>query len=381
MKEKAKNRTVKKTSPPDYVFIGLIVALTVFGFIALSSASSDLMAQAGDSFYSVKIQFFNFLLAGVPGFFAALFVPYRWLKKMAVPLFLIALILLILVFIPGIGERKNGASRWVNFHGIRFQPGEFMKLAIIIFFAAWLSGDPKRAKSFTGGFIPFVVVLGLVMLLFFLQPATTIAVITGAACFIIYFVSGLPYKYLALLVLLGIIAVTFLVTVTNYRFDRILTYVKHNFGMDTSKDFERGEGYQTKKISFALRSGGLLGVGFGKSATKTTIPEVQGDAIFAVIAEEFGFVGSSLFIFAFVFLAWRGFRIAQNVSDGFGKFLVIGFTSMITIQALINIGAMSGIFPLTGVPLPFVSYGGTALAMFLTMSGIIANISMYRRGV
>lgn len=381
MKEKVKTRIIRKTSPPDYIFIGLIVALTVFGFIILSSASSDLMARTGDSFHSVKIQFFNFLLVGIPGFFAGLFIPYRWLKKMAVPLFILALLLLILVFVPGVGETKNGATRWINFHGIRFQPGEFMKLAIIIFFAAWLSQNSQRAKSLTGGFFPFVIVLGVVVGLFFLQPATTIAVIIGAACFVIYFVSGLPYKYLALLILLGVLLIGILITVTNYRFDRILAYVKHMFHMDNSKDFERGEGYQTKKINFAMRSGGLFGVGFGKSATKTTIPEVQGDAIFAVIAEEFGFIGSATFIFAFIFLAWRGFRIAQTVSDGFGKFLVIGFTSVIAIQSLINIGAISGLFPLTGVPLPFVSYGGTALVIFLTMSGIIANISMYRRGI
>jgi cell division protein FtsW len=376
-----KTRIAKKTSPPDYVFIGLTAILTVFGFIMLSSASSDIGARLGDSYFFVKHQFINFLVLGIPGFFLGLFFPYRWLKKIAVPFFILSLILLALVFVPGIGIHEKGASRWINIAGFQFQPGEVMKLAIILFFSVWLSKSSIRAKSLFGGFLPFFFILGTVMSLFFLQPSTSAAVIIGAACVIVYFVNGLPLKYVCIAGAVLLLVVTLLIVITPYRGERMLSYGKYVLGMDPGKDFDRGDGFQMKKILFAMRSGGIYGVGFGGSTTKTTIPEVEGDAIFSVIGEEFGFIGCLVFISIFGVLIWRGFHIAQKTSDDFGKSVVIGFTSIIALQSIINFGAISGIFPLTGVPLPFTSFGGTALAVFLTMSGIIANISMYRRSI
>lgn len=372
-------RQAHKTAQPDYIFIALVVLLTVFGFLMLSSASSDVAASLyGSSGYFVQQQFLHFLLFGVPGFFLALFIPYQWLKKLAVPAFIFSLILLTLVYVPSVGVSANSASRWINVGGFTFQPGEVMKLAIIVFFSAWLAGNKERVRSFSKGFLPFMFILGVVSVLFFKQPATTTALIISAACFIVYFVNGLPWKYFIGMALFTFAVVSALVFSSPYRAERITSFFAHRSG-ETSKDFERGEGFQLTKTLKAIRAGGIYGVGFGDSATKTSIPEVEGDAIFAVIGEELGFIGSFGLLTVFAVLVWRGFWIARRVSDDFGKSLIIGFTSIIAIQSMINIGAISGFFPLTGVPLPFVSYGGTALAVFLTMSGIIVNISRYRR--
>ena len=365
-------KKVYKTSPPDYFYISLVFALTIFGFMMLSSASSDLEGN-----YLQK-QFINLLIIGIPGVIAGLLIPYNWLKKAAVPFLIISVVFLVLVFVPSFSMSAKGASRWIDLGFFTFQPGELIKLSIIIFFSAWLAGNKERAKSLSKGFLPFVFILGVVMALLVMQPSTTMALIIAATCLIIYFVNGLSFKHFLSMVVIGLVALSILISVTDYRFERITSFYTHLIGQE-DKEFSRDAGFQLRKTLFAIKSGGLYGVGFGNSATKTSIPEVQGDSIFAVVAEEFGFLGSFALISVFGVLIWRGFYIAKHVSDNFGKTLIIGFSSILAIQSIINIGAISGFLPLTGVPLPFISFGGTALAVFLTMSGIIVNISMYRR--
>ena len=382
MQEKGKKsppKRVQKTSPPDLFFLTVVIMLTVFGFMMLSSASSDIGARNfGDSYYYIKNQFLHFLLAGIPGFLVGFFMPYRWFKKIAAPFLGLVLVLLLLVFVPGLGVTVKGASRWVAVGGFTFQPGEVMKLAIIIFFSAWLSASRERAKSVSKGLIPFLFVLGVVMLVFLLQPSTTITLIVAAASLIVYFVNGLSLKHFGVVCLVGLLLFGVFISTTPYRFERVKTFVVQMAGQG-DKEFARDENYQLQKTLRALQFGGLFGRGFGDAETKTTIPEVVGDAIFAVVGEEFGFLGSLFVIALFATFVWRGFYLARRVSDDFGKSLIIGFVSMIAIQSVVNIGATSGLIPFTGVPLPFMSYGGTALAVFLTMSGIIANISRYRR--
>lgn len=380
MKEKKKApRRARASAPPDFIFITLVVMLTIFGFVMLSSASSDLGARLfGDASYYMKNQFLHFLFAGIPGFLIGFFLPYHWFRKIALPFFLFALVLLLLVFVPGVGLSAKGASRWVEVGGFSFQPGEIMKLAIIIFFAAWLSSSREHARSFSKGLIPFLFTLGIVSFIFLKQPSTTITFIIVAASVIVYFTNGLSWKHFGIAVLICAILFSLFVASTPYRFERVKTFVT-NLAGGGDTELERGGSFQVRKTLSALKAGGLFGVGFGDAATKITIPEVVGDAIFAVVGEEFGFLGSTLVIGFFTALVWRGFHLARRVSDGFGKSLIIGFTSIIAIQSLVNIGATSGAIPFTGVPLPFMSYGGTALAVFLTMAGIIANISRYRR--
>lgn len=345
----------------------------------LSSASSDIGARIfGDSSHYMKSQFLHLVLAGIPGFFLGFLLPYHWFKKIALPFFLLSLVLLILVFVPSIGVTVKGAARWVELGGFTFQPGEIMKLAIIIFFSAWLSASRARSRSFSKGLLPFMFTLGVVSFVFLSQPSTTITFIVAASSLIVYFVNGLSFKHFSIAVVSAALLFAIFITLTPYRMERVKSFLT-NFTQSGGKEFDKNENYQLRKTLMALRSGGLYGVGFGNSATKTTIPEVVGDAIFAVVGEEFGFIGSILVVGLFAALVWRGLYLARRVSDDFGKSLIIGFISIIAIQSIVNISATSGLIPFTGVPLPFVSYGGTALAVFLTMTGIIANISRYRR--
>ena len=220
--------------------------------------------------------------------------------------------------------------------------------------------------------MPFIVISGIIGGLVLSQPATTILIIVMASALIVYFASGLKMSHLFLIVLLGIIALIFVIYATPYRYERV-----KNFFIEDETKYATSR-YQINQAQEAIRSGGLFGVGFGKSTTKFRyLPEPIGDSIFAVVAEELGFVGSLFLISVFILFFIRGTLIAKKANDQFGKLVVMGLVSAIAIQTFIHIGAVSGLVPLTGVPLPFISYGGTALAVFLTMSGIIVNISKY----
>lgn len=362
-----------KTNTPDYFFIALVVLLVIFGLVMLASASSDLAkALFGNSYYYLLHQIYYGLSFGIIGFAAGALVPFRNLAKFAIPLLVVGIILLILVFTP-LGLKLKGSERWIAFGPVTFQPGEFMKLAFLIFLAAWISKNKERSTSFARGFIPFLILIGLVAGLLVLQPSTTIAVIIFLASAVMYFAAGARLKFLLWSGGLVALCVAGLILVTPYRMERINAFFHPNSD-------PLGATYHINQAQTAIGSGGLWGVGYGESTTKVKyLPEPIGDSIFAVIGEELGFAGAMGMIALFGLFIWRGMRIALKTSDLFGRLMVTGFVSLIGIQAFINIGAISGIIPLTGVPLPFVSYGGTALAVFLTMSGIIVNISKYQR--
>jgi len=368
----ARRRSYKKGSP-DFIFMGVVFLLVVFGLVMLASASSDLAKeQFGDSFYYLRHQITRGLILGILGFIFGMLFPYRKLEQYAVPILVISIILLILVFTP-LGIKVKGSERWVGVGPFSFQPGEIIKLSFIIFLSAWASNKNRdRAKSFVRGLIPFLILIGIVSGLLFLQPSTTTAVIIGVASVITYFAAGANFRFLAAILLVGVLAVGLLTYITPYRMQRIMGF------FDPSSD-PLGGTYHINQALLAIGSGGLTGVGFGESTTKLYyLPEPIGDSIFAVIAEEFGFIGSMGIILLFFVFVWRGFLIGKHSRDDFGRLLAFGFTSLIGIQTFINIGAISGLLPLTGVPLPFVSFGGTALAVFLTMSGILVNISKSR---
>ena len=220
--------------------------------------------------------------------------------------------------------------------------------------------------------MPFITISSIIVALILMQPATTTVIILMAASLIMYFVSGAKLRYILGIILLGVIGLAIVISATPYRFNRVMDYFRNaNADIQTS-------GYHRNQALIAVGSGGLFGVGYGQSTLKYKfLPEPIGDSIFAVIAEELGFVGSIFVIAAFVLVFIRGISIAKNSRDDFGKLAVMGFISIIAIQTFVNLGAISGVLPLTGVPLPFISYGGTALAIFLTMSGIVVNISKY----
>lgn len=365
----------KARKSPDYVLFGAVLALTVFGIVMLSSASSDLATRRfGDSSYYVVHQILFGLVPGAVGFALGFFVPYRWLAKAATPLLILSIVLLILVFTP-LGLHAKGGDRWLSIGEFSFQPSELLKLTFFIYLAAWISRTAARSKSFTKGFLPFLVLVGGVMLFLLAQPATTVAMIIFLASVLMYFAGGAKIKFLAVAALVACLAISVIIYLSpnQYRLERIMTF------LNQEEADPEGAGYHITQAKMAIGAGSIAGVGFGQSATKVYfLPEPIGDSIFAVIAEELGFLGSMVVLGGFFLIVWRGLSIARKVGDSFGRYLVIGFTCVLGLQAFVNIAAISGLMPLTGVPLPFISYGGTALAVFLTMSGIMVQVSRYR---
>jgi cell division protein FtsW len=367
-------RRIRATSSPDYIFLGVLSLLIIVGFVILASASSDLAKERfGDGYYYLTQQFWHGFLVGIVGFLGGLIFCYRRWERFALILFILSVALLTLVFTP-LGVTSGGASRWVEIGGISFQPSEILKITYILYLASWISKNKERRVKFFEGFVPFAAVSGALALLLFKQPTTTTAVLLLAAAVAMYFASGARTIFVFLLVLVAGVGATVLVYTSPYRLERVLTFLNPE-----SADVLR-EGYHREQTLIAVGSGGITGVGYGKSTTKLHyLPEPIGDSIFAVVAEELGFAGSVTLITLFFILMWRGLAIARKAPDTFGKLAVVGFTVIVALQTFIHIGATSGLLPLTGVPLPFVSFGGTSLAVFMTMAGITANVSRYRR--
>lgn len=362
-----------KSYGADIVFVAFLVVLVIFGLVMLTSASSDLAKNGfNDSTYYLKHQLLSGLLPGLIGFFIGYFLYYRTWERFAPYILILGIILLLLVFIPSVGLTLKGGTRWINLGTFSFQPGEVMKLAFFIYLAAWISKSQQRGKSLLGGLVPFSILVGLVMLLLLLQPATSMAGLIFLTSLLVYFTSGAKVRFVAALVLVACLGAIVLVSFRSYRTARVNTFLN-------SASDPQGKGYHIAQAQLAIGSGGLFGVGFGKSTTKYYLPEPIGDSIFAVISEEFGFVGAGTLLIVFLAFIWRGLKIARDAPDNFGRYLVTSFMCMFGLQTFVNVGAISGVIPMTGVPLPFISYGGTALAVFLTMCGIVVNISKYRR--
>lgn len=356
---------------PDKTLLSVVLVLLVFGLIMISSAGV-IYAQTryGDSYYLFKRQL---LFGAVPGFLAMWFfqkLDYHVWRKFAVPFFFLSIIFLILVFVPGIGSRVYGASRWLQLGPFSFQPSEMAKLAVIIYLAAWLeSRGEHRIKDVFEGLLPFLGIMGLVGLLIMKQPDTGTFGVIAISSFAIFFVSGARFNHLFSMGMLGAAGLWILIKLEPYRFNRILVF------LDPGAD-PQGIGYQVSQALLAVGSGGLFGLGLGHSRQKFNyLPEPVGDSIFAVIGEEVGFIGAAILVTLFLMLALRGIKIAKNAPDMFGKLVATGITMWIIMQAFINIGANIALIPLTGIPLPFISYGGTSLVFLLSSIGILLNIS------
>lgn len=357
----------------DVVFLGLILGLTVFGLLVLTSASGPVgyADKFGDSFYFVKHQILSGVLPGLALMLVAIFIPFKLYKKIAFPLLIISIALLVLVFIPGIGtDFGTFASSWVQIGGFSFQPAEIVKLTFLIYLCAWMAErSGGKIQDFSEGLMPFLFIIGSIVGLILLQPDLGTLSIIGAVALIIYFVAGGSIKHL-LAIGVGCIASFFLlIQMSPYRAERLMTFLHPELD-------PQGIGYQINQALLAIGSGGWFGRGYGHSLQKYQyLPEVIGDSIFAVMAEELGFFFSMLFLIAFVIMILRGIDLARKVPDKFGSYLIIGIVSWFGIQAFVNIGAMVGILPITGVPLPFLSYGGTALVVSLAGAGVVLNIS------
>jgi cell division protein FtsW len=277
--------------------------------------------------------------------------------------------LTLLVFVPGLGITHGGAARWLNLKIVSFQPSEFLKIAFIIYLSAWMAKVKDKAATLKFGLIPFSVIVSLVGLVLLSQPDTDTFLITAVAGLAIYLTGGGRWKYVFLAGLTGILLLGIVAFARPYVMSRITTFLNPS-------ENALGSGYQIQQSLIAIGSGGFAGRGFGQSIQKFNyLPEPIGDSIFAVAGEEFGFIGSICLLSLFVFFAFRGLKIATRIPDAFGRLMVVGIVILIVAQAFVNIGAMVGILPLSGITLPFVSHGGTALFMTLTEAGIVLNIS------
>lgn len=321
-----------------------------------------------DKYHYVKDQIFWIVLGlGALVFFS--YFDYHRFYNLAIPILIGSVGLLLLVFIPGIGVKLLGARRWIDLKFTLLQPSEFVKLALAIYLAAWFSSKEK------GRLWAFLLLLSFVLLLVILEPDMGTATIILFEAISIYFLSGakvIYFVYLApIIALVGLIVAK----LEPYRAARLAAFLNVHQDIETSS-------YHVKQILIALGSGGLTGVGFGNSLQKYAyLPENTTDSIFAIIAEELGFLGATAIIFVFIFMVWRGFRIALTAKDTFGKLLAGGITTFLAGQVLVNLSAQVALVPLTGIPLPFISYGGSALIINLTAIGILLNISRQGKNI
>ena len=354
----------------DKPFLVITIILIVAGFFIFSSASLGLLAKESSNYSSVAFsQTVLGLFLGTIAMILAARLDYKIWKKWAFYLLILAVILNIIVLIPDIGFEHGGARRWLRVGELSLQPAEVLKFAFIIYFAAWAAGVKEKISTFSMGLLPLMTLLGLCGILLLLQPDTDnymVIVATGMGMFI---AAGGRWRHVLILGLIGLIGLIGLAVARPYVMQRITTFL--NPTLDSL-----GSGYQIQQSLIAIGSGGLFGTGFGQSIQKFTyLPEPVGDSIFAVAGEEFGFVGSVLLIAIFTLFAVRGLKIAGNMEDRFGRLVVAGIVIMIISQAFVNIGAMLGVIPLSGITLPFVSHGGTSLFLSLFEICVILSVS------
>lgn len=360
-----------KTEHADKILLLDVVLLLILGLVVVSSAS---VVPSYEEFGYNSYYFYHQMIYGVaPGLLLAAIasrVDYRLYKKFA-PLFLLAaLALLLSVFVPGIGGAAKGASRWIYVFGISFQPSELAKLTFFIYLAAWLDGRKDKLRDPYQGLLPFALLICLVALPIIKQPDMGTMIVVCLVSFVMFFMAGARLKDMAALCAAGLAAVALLIKIEPYRMQRLTVF------MNINEENIQGSAYQINQALLALGSGGILGLGLGQSRQKFNyLPEPMGDSIFAVMGEELGLLGLTLLIGLYLVFAVRGFRIAERTRDSFGRLLATALTSWILLQALINICAITALIPLTGVPLPFVSYGGSAAMSLLLGVGILLNIS------
>lgn len=362
----------------------LVVILTIFGIIMVYSAS---FISHSKFWYFTLNQAIWVVLGVIAGTFAYV-IDYRFLPKLILPGLIVTIILLVLVLIPGVGTEINGGRRWIDIGPINIQPSELVKLVFIVYLAAWTSKakqhqliaklDNKVMQYFKHDLLPFGLIMMLICGLVLLEPDLDTAGIIGFSAICVYFMASKDkyqlYGSIMILVIIMLAGITagFLAP---YRFARINTFAQFLASGEVQDPL--GDGYQLQNILIAVGSGGFFGVGFGESRQKFHYlgQTAFSDNMFAIIAEEFGFVGGTLITTAFLFLLLKGIKIANNAEDEFGKLLASGITTWLTLQAFLHIASNVGLIPVTGIPLPYLSYGGSSIITILVASGILLNIS------
>lgn len=351
----------KNTKHADFLLMFVVFLLTLFGLIMVFNSSVvEAQEQFGDRFHYLKFQSIYFTLGWI-GLIISGHLNYHIYQKIIKYLFLANIFFLLIVLIPGIGLKTYGARRWIDFGITTFQPTEIFKTILVIYLASWLTKKPKDSHFFS--------LMFFILLLVVLEPDLGTAAVLVSTGFIMYFLSGAKLKILISSCLFSFIIGTLLIFSSPYRRQRLKTFFNPDSDLLNTS-------YHVQQISLSLGSGGLTGLGIGRSKQKYQyLPEAMTDSIFAIIGEEIGFLGNSFLIFLFLIIIYKGFKIAQNAPDLFGRLTASGITSWIAIQVFINLASMTSLIPLTGIPLPFLSYGGTNLIITLFSVGILLNIS------
>ncbi|MCB5933945.1 stage V sporulation protein E [Caldibacillus thermoamylovorans] len=363
---------VKKTTP-DFILVIVILALLSLGLIMVYSASAIWADyRFDDSFYFAKRQLL-FAIIGLIAMFFIMNIDYWTWRSWSKVILITCFVLLIAVLIPGIGNVRNGSRSWIGVGAFSIQPSEFMKLAMIIYLAKFLSENQKNITSFKKGLVPSLGLVFTAFALIMLQPDLGTGTVMVGTCLIMIFVSGARIAHFIGLGLIGLAGFVGLIAAAPYRIKRITAF------LDPWED-PLGSGFQTIQSLYAIGPGGLFGLGLGQSRQKFFyLPEPQTDFIFAILAEELGFIGGAFVLLLFALLLWRGIRTALNAPDLYGSFLAVGIISMVAFQVMINIGVVINLIPVTGITLPFFSYGGSSLTLMLMAMGILLNISRYSR--
>lgn len=351
----------------DVPYLVLTILLVVIGLIMLLSASyARAYYKTGNSaryFISQLI----FACMGMGALFLFSRIPYEWYQKLSLLILFVAVALLALV--PVIGVRVGGAKRWISLGFTRFQPSEIAKFAVIVSFAAIMAAHTRDMKGFKYGFAPYMLILGVISVLLYLEPHMSATLIILALGFVMMILGGTNWKYLVALVVLGIAFVAIYLSTKGYTGDRVAAWLHpENDPLD--------KGLQILQSQYAIGSGGLTGLGFGRSRQKYLyLPEEHNDYIFAIVCEELGFIGAIGILILFAMLILRGFWIAMHARDRFSMLLAAGLTTLLALQVFLNVAVVTNLLPSTGISLPFFSSGGTALIMQLAENGIVLNVS------
>jgi cell division protein FtsW len=384
-----------KTRRFDIVLLGIIGTLIILGILILAGISAPLAQQKiGDPTYFLFHQILFGIIPGIIAGFIFYKIPLPILKKWSPGLLFVNIVFLVLVFAPVIGMGSAGANRWINLGFASFQPSEFLKITFILYLASWLTSkhksadnNSKKSKFYSSKerilslslshifgalsktFLPFIAILGFIGILLIKQPDTSTLGLIAIVAGIMYFSIGTPVWHSILIVLIGVSSLTFLIKTAPYRMNRFMVFLNPEID-------PMGIGYQLKQSIIAIGSGGILGIGLGMSRQKFVfLPQSMSDSIFSIFAEETGLLGCLILISLFLLFLWRSFHLAKITADQFSLLVCVGISSWIVLQAFINISAMAGISPLTGIPLPFISYGGSHIIAELIGVGILLNIS------
>lgn len=360
-----------RTSKNNYPLLVVTILLLILGILMIYSASYVLSEyRFDDQFYYLKHQLL-YVILGMIIMFSFMNIPYIYYQKKANLIIMVCFFLLIIVLIPGIGVVRGGARSWFGIGSFGIQPSEAMKIGLSIFVAKYLAKSAKYKTNLVKGIFPALSVIGLTFLLIMLQPDFGTGMVIVMGLVILLFTAGTPIKYFVYLGVIGMVGIVGLIISAPYRLARIFAFI------DPWQD-PLGSGFQIIQSLYAIGPGGVFGVGYLNSIQKHFyLPEPQTDFIFAIICEEFGFIGATTVVIMFYILIYQGYKIAVKAPDLFSSFLAISLTSILAVQILLNISVVIGLVPVTGVTLPLISYGGSSLLVTLAMIGILLNINKY----